>query len=232
MQIDALQNTIVEGRFLCISIKKNCRLEVANLHFGGCQFTFWRAPIYILEAEVVWGCSIEKGGSPKRAVPPGTKLASMRAWEKADFGPPARNRKKNRWKIDFGLSRKIGKKSLKNRKNGPKTDFWAIFPIFLRFFPYFPGEAKIDFLAIFSDFGPEARNRHSPRHAYSQNETNTWINSPGILSCIRAGANTGATCIRTETNALKNLAPMFDTEYDRAKVPPYNGNDPRPPLVV
>ena len=25
---------------------------------------------------------------------------------------------------------------------------------------------------------------------------------------------------------------LFDTEYDRAKVPPYNGNDPRPPLVV
>ena len=24
----------------------------------------------------------------------------------------------------------------------------------------------------------------------------------------------------------------FDTEYDRAKVPPYNGNDPCPPLVV
>ena len=24
----------------------------------------------------------------------------------------------------------------------------------------------------------------------------------------------------------------FDTEYDRAKVPPYNGNDPRFPLVV
>ena len=24
----------------------------------------------------------------------------------------------------------------------------------------------------------------------------------------------------------------FDTEYDRAKVPPYNGNDPRLPLVV
>ena len=24
----------------------------------------------------------------------------------------------------------------------------------------------------------------------------------------------------------------IDTEYDRAKVPPYNGNDPRPPLVV
>ena len=26
--------------------------------------------------------------------------------------------------------------------------------------------------------------------------------------------------------------PNFDTEYDRTKVPPYNGNDPRPPLVV
>ena len=25
---------------------------------------------------------------------------------------------------------------------------------------------------------------------------------------------------------------FIDTEYDRAKVPPYNGNDPRPPLVV
>ena len=24
----------------------------------------------------------------------------------------------------------------------------------------------------------------------------------------------------------------FDTEYDRAKVQPYNGNDPRPPLGV
>ena len=25
---------------------------------------------------------------------------------------------------------------------------------------------------------------------------------------------------------------LVDTEYDRAKVPPYNGNDPRSPLVV
>ena len=24
----------------------------------------------------------------------------------------------------------------------------------------------------------------------------------------------------------------FDTEYDQAKVPPYSGNGPRPPLVV
>ena len=25
---------------------------------------------------------------------------------------------------------------------------------------------------------------------------------------------------------------LLGTEYDRAKVPPYNGNDPRPPLVL
>ena len=38
---------------------------------------------------------------------------------------------------------------------------------------------------------------------------NQYINnSPGIFSCIRAGANTGATCICTEMNSLKNLANM------------------------
>ena len=39
---------------------------------------------------------------------------------------------------------------------------------------------------------------------------NQYINnSPGIFSCIRAGANTGATCIRTEMNSFKNLASMW-----------------------
>ena len=38
---------------------------------------------------------------------------------------------------------------------------------------------------------------------------NQYINnSPGIFSCIRAGTNTGATCICTEMNSLKNLANM------------------------
>ena len=38
---------------------------------------------------------------------------------------------------------------------------------------------------------------------------NQYINnSPGIFSCIRAAANTGATCIRPETISLKNLANM------------------------
>ena len=33
-------------------------------------------------------------------------------------------------------------------------------------------------------------------------------NSPGIFSCIREGANTGATCIRPDMNSLNNLANM------------------------
>ena len=38
---------------------------------------------------------------------------------------------------------------------------------------------------------------------------NQYINnSPGVFTCIRAGANTGATCICTEMNSLKNLANM------------------------
>ena len=52
----------------CVFLYKNCRLEVANLHFGGrqftfggCQFTFWRP-------KLSWGCFIEKGWSPKRVV--------------------------------------------------------------------------------------------------------------------------------------------------------------------
>ena len=33
-------------------------------------------------------------------------------------------------------------------------------------------------------------------------------NLPGFFCCIRAGANTGVTCIRAEMNSLKNLANM------------------------
>ena len=63
---------------------------------------------------------------------PGAWLESLRAWEKADFRPPARNRQKNRRKIDFGLTGKIG-------KNHPKIGKWlkvcfrAIIPFFWRF---------------------------------------------------------------------------------------------------
>ena len=45
-----------------------------------------------------------------------------------------------------------------------------------------------------------------PKYPLARNQ---YINnSPEIFSCIRVGANTGATCIRTEMNSLKNLANM------------------------
>ena len=62
MQIDALQNTNCRGGDFCVFLYKNCRLEL----FGGCQFTFWRAPIYILEAEIVLGVLYRKGVIPKK----------------------------------------------------------------------------------------------------------------------------------------------------------------------
>ena len=34
--------------------------------FGECQFTFWRVPIYILEAEIVLGVLYRKGVIPKK----------------------------------------------------------------------------------------------------------------------------------------------------------------------
>ena len=33
---------------------------------GECQFTFWRVPIYIFEAEVVFGVLYRRGGVQKR----------------------------------------------------------------------------------------------------------------------------------------------------------------------
>ena len=53
---------------VCVILDKNWRLEVADLHFGGCQFTFWRVPSYILEAEIFLGVLYRKGGNPKRGV--------------------------------------------------------------------------------------------------------------------------------------------------------------------
>ena len=49
------------------------------------------------------------------------------------------------------------------------------------------------------------RNRTEPNRGLPDQYIN---NSPGIFSCIRAGANTGATCICTEMTSLKNLANM------------------------
>ena len=68
-------------------------------------------------------------------------IASMRAWRRPIPGLWPETGK-NRRKIEYGLTGKMGKKSQKKRKNGSKIGFLAIFPIFGRFFPYFPGEAK------------------------------------------------------------------------------------------
>ena len=42
---------------------ETAELEAANLHVGGCQFIFWRVPIYSLGAEIVFGVLYRKGGS-------------------------------------------------------------------------------------------------------------------------------------------------------------------------
>ena len=55
----------VEGRFLCISIQK-LQIGGRQSFFGGCQFTFWRVPIYILEAETVLGVLYRKGVIPNK----------------------------------------------------------------------------------------------------------------------------------------------------------------------
>ena len=60
MQIDALQNTNCRAEISVYFYTKTadwrspiCKLEGVNLHFGGCQFTFWRP-------KLSWGCFIEK----------------------------------------------------------------------------------------------------------------------------------------------------------------------------
>ena len=87
------------------------------------------------------------------------------------FRASAPNRKKMARKWILASAGKSGKNRPKIGKIAQKWDFSyfrAIFRIFGRFFPDFPGEAKIHFRAIFFRFGAEARNRFSPRTARSQ----------------------------------------------------------------
>ena len=44
---------------------KKLQIGGRQSHFGGCQFIFWRVPIYILEAEIVLGLLYRKGVIPK-----------------------------------------------------------------------------------------------------------------------------------------------------------------------
>ena len=43
---------------------------------------------------------------------------------------------------------------------------------------------------------------------YPWHENKNIHNSPGVFCCIRAGANTGAACVRTVMNSIKCLADM------------------------
>ena len=97
------------------------------------------------------------------------RLASLRAWEKADFGPEARNRIKL---AEKSILASPGNREKIAQKRGKMTrkPIFEPFCYFERFFPDFPGEAKIGLRRFFLDFGPEARNRPSPRHANSQTQ--------------------------------------------------------------
>ena len=65
MQIHALQHTNCRGEVSVYFYTKTADWRSPIL-FGGCQFTFWRAPIYILEAEIVLGVLYRKGVIPKK----------------------------------------------------------------------------------------------------------------------------------------------------------------------
>ena len=131
--------------------------------------------------------------------------SSKRAWEKADFGSPARNRKKMAtgkygcrevrvYPTECG--EQLGRDPSKNGKSKSlvlKGFFWGgntlglvpscrphslgyactfyapTSPPLKKSFCYiFRARPKSIFRRFFSDFGPEPRNRLSPRHAYSQ----------------------------------------------------------------
>ena len=53
------------GCLVCSS-KQKLQIVGRQFLFGGCRFTFWRVPIYILEAEIVLGVLYRKGGIPKK----------------------------------------------------------------------------------------------------------------------------------------------------------------------
>ena len=74
----------------------------------------------------------------------------------------------------------------------------------------FPGSSP-DFPGSFPDFPggqPCSLGSLTPSPDSQKLSLKYINNSPGVVSCIRAGANTGATCIRTEMIPLKNLANM------------------------
>ena len=63
---NASWHSLGEGRFLCHS-KQELQIGGRQSLLGGCQSTFWRMPICILELRWSWRCS-QKRGLPKKGV--------------------------------------------------------------------------------------------------------------------------------------------------------------------
>ena len=87
-------------------------------------------------------------------------------------------------KIDFGRTGKIGKNRPKIGTMAQKSVFGPFFQFWGYFSPIFLVRPKSIFRPFFVDFGPEARNRPSPRHANSQHLTpmNIPVISPKVSS--------------------------------------------------
>ena len=64
MQVDTLQN-VNWGAVISVEFYTKLQIGGHQSLFGGCRFTFWRLPIYILEADIVLGVLYGKGGKPK-----------------------------------------------------------------------------------------------------------------------------------------------------------------------
>ena len=64
----------------------------------------------------------------------------------------------------------------------------------------------------------------------------SWSFGPSVMKSVNGKAFSVMGPNNYQINSLGKFSgndPVkIDTEYDRAKVPPYNGNYPRPPLVV
>ena len=169
MQIDALQNTNCRGE---ISVYFYTKLLIGGRqsHFGGCQFTFWRAPIYILEAKIVLGV-IERG-DPRKGWYfgfPRLRVANPPASYRSLSGPPGP-------KSGPGVPKSLEKVSKQSEKSGKSLenvcsgkslekvpsrhfrDFFRTFRTVSRLFPDFlgpgPGRLFSDFFGISGPEGP------------------------------------------------------------------------------
>ena len=168
------------------------------------------------------------------------------ACSRIGFRPPARNieKKEKKEKYRNGLPQKIGKIiRWKIGKMARKQGFGAIFLFFGFFSPIFweavshsfpivfPFSGLLTyFLTYFNTLGVSGALGCEGffRHRRPDPTLESTSPSPPQRSVWhQSGVKSGNRC-RINVESTPNL----DTEYDRVKVPPYNGNGPRPPLVI